>query len=110
MNPAVLLVILCIGVISGASALDHNLDIEWEEGKLNHEKSYSLVGNLETVQKGSRVQVSRHIRGHRCPSTITTMERFLNHDYCEHRVARFPFPWYVENVWLRCPRIALLGL
>ena len=74
MTPAVFLVILCLGVGSRVSALDPSLDAEWEEWKILYEKSYSLVGILETVQKGPRVQVSRHSRGHKCPTTTTTTD------------------------------------
>ena len=74
MTPVIFLVILCLGFRSGASALDPSLDAEWEEWKILYEKSYSLVGILETVQKGTRVQVSRHSRGHRWPTTTTTRE------------------------------------
>uniref|UniRef100_A0A8C2LCG0 Cathepsin Q n=1 Tax=Cricetulus griseus TaxID=10029 RepID=A0A8C2LCG0_CRIGR len=65
MNPAVLLVILCIGVISGASALDHNLDIEWEEGKLNHEKSYSLEEEAlrRAVWEKKNLKIIKHHNG-----------------------------------------------
>ncbi|XP_059118213.1 cathepsin Q-like isoform X1 [Peromyscus eremicus] len=42
MTSAVFLVILCIGIMSGASAHDPSLDAEWEEWKMDYEKSYSL--------------------------------------------------------------------
>ena len=74
MTPAVFLVILCLGVGSRVSALDPSLDAEWEEWKILYEKSYSLVGILETVQKGPRVQVSGHFRSHTCSTTTTTTE------------------------------------
>ncbi|XP_028627950.1 cathepsin Q-like [Grammomys surdaster] len=41
MTPAVILVILSLGVVSGASAFDLSLDIEWEEWKIKYEKSYT---------------------------------------------------------------------
>ncbi|KAK7812034.1 hypothetical protein U0070_018594 [Myodes glareolus] len=74
MTPVVLLFILCLGVRSHVSALDPSLDAEWEDWKILYEKSYSLVGILETVYKGPRVQVSSHSRVHRCPTTTTTTE------------------------------------
>ncbi|XP_059118314.1 cathepsin Q-like [Peromyscus eremicus] len=42
MTSAVFLVILCIRIMSGASAHDPSLDAEWEEWKMDYEKSYSL--------------------------------------------------------------------
>ncbi|XP_028640025.1 cathepsin Q-like [Grammomys surdaster] len=41
MTPAVFLVILCLGVVSGVSAFDLSLDVEWEEWKIKYEKSYT---------------------------------------------------------------------
>lgn len=55
MTPAFFLAILCLEVASGVLALDPRLDVEWQEWKIKYEKSYSMVGNLETVQKSLRV-------------------------------------------------------
>lgn len=44
MTPAVFLIILCLGVVPGASALDLSLDVQWQEWKIKYEKSYSPVG------------------------------------------------------------------
>nr|XP_034366492.1 cathepsin Q-like isoform X2 [Arvicanthis niloticus] len=41
MTPAVFLVILCLGVVSGASEFDLSLDVEWEEWKIKYGKSYT---------------------------------------------------------------------
>ncbi|EDL93849.1 rCG24173 [Rattus norvegicus] len=41
MTPAVFLVILCLGVVPGASALDLSLDVQWQEWKIKYEKLYS---------------------------------------------------------------------
>ncbi|OBS81950.1 hypothetical protein A6R68_24060, partial [Neotoma lepida] len=62
MTSAVFLVILCLGIMSGSSAHDPSLDAEWEEWKMEYERSYSLVGNLEIVQKGPRVQEEEAMR------------------------------------------------
>ncbi|XP_059118207.1 cathepsin 7-like [Peromyscus eremicus] len=41
MTPAVFLVILCLGVASGAPKPDYSLDAEWEEWKRSYEKTYT---------------------------------------------------------------------
>ncbi|XP_052584950.1 cathepsin 7-like isoform X1 [Peromyscus californicus insignis] len=41
MIPAVFLVILCLGVASGAPKPDYSLDAEWEEWKRSYEKTYT---------------------------------------------------------------------
>lgn len=51
MTPAVFLVILCLGVVSGASEFDLSLDVEWEEWKIKYGKSYTPVGIQENVQR-----------------------------------------------------------
>lgn len=48
MTPTVFLVILCLGVASGAPKPDYSLDAEWEEWKRSNEKTYTQVGHMDT--------------------------------------------------------------
>jgi cathepsin R len=48
MSPTLFLAILCLGVGSGALALDPNLNAEWHDWKKQYEKSYTMVSKAET--------------------------------------------------------------
>ncbi|EDL93851.1 rCG24202 [Rattus norvegicus] len=41
MTAALFLIILCLGVVSGASAFNLSLDVQWQEWKMKYEKLYS---------------------------------------------------------------------
>ncbi|XP_052012976.1 cathepsin Q-like [Apodemus sylvaticus] len=41
MTHAVFLALLCLGVVSCASAFDHSLDVEWQEWNIKYDKSYT---------------------------------------------------------------------
>lgn len=55
MAAVVFIAFLYLGVASGVPVLDSSLDAEWQDWKIKYNKSYSLVGNVKTVQKGLRV-------------------------------------------------------
>lgn len=68
MIPVVFLTVLCLGMASSTPSPDPILDAEWQEWKIKYGKAYSLVGNVETVQRERRVLAIGgygHNRGHR---------------------------------------------
>ncbi|XP_031214494.1 cathepsin Q-like [Mastomys coucha] len=68
MTPAVFLVILCLGVVSSASAFDHSLDVDWEEWKLKYDKSYSL--EEEVLKRAVWEENVKRIRLHNMENSL----------------------------------------
>lgn len=58
MGPAVLLVLLCLGVTEATESSDPSLDSEWREWKIKYDKNYSLVSNMNTIEPDAMENIS----------------------------------------------------
>ncbi|XP_021071348.1 LOW QUALITY PROTEIN: cathepsin Q-like [Mus pahari] len=76
MTPAFFLVILCLGVVSSASAIDLSLDFEWKEWMKKYEKSYSLEEEVlkRAVWEENVKRIKLHNRENALGKNSYTME------------------------------------